>query len=135
MAFSCFTQSVGGIGSAIGNEIGKFLWEKITSYPSYVIYYKKKYKELKEQFDILKSKRDDIQLSVEAAERNNEVIGQEVTLWLNEVSQREEKLNEIEKKINEIDNQLGENNSHRIQQLWNPLLWETLGPLVPLGML
>ncbi|WOL15125.1 disease resistance protein SUMM2-like [Canna indica] len=103
-------QCVGGIGSGIGNDILKFAWKKFKLHPSYVIYYKKKYKELKEQFDILKSKRDDIQLSVEAAERNNEVIGQEVTLWLNEASQREEKLNDIEKKFNEIDNQLGENN-------------------------
>ncbi|XP_074572017.1 putative disease resistance protein At4g27220 [Curcuma longa] len=100
MVPTCFNTFCGGMGSGTGNEIVKYFWKKIKTHACYFIYCKKKFKKLKEQFDLLKAMRDDTQQKVEAAERNNEVISDEVNLWLNKVLELEGKFNNIENNFN-----------------------------------
>ncbi|XP_074578605.1 disease resistance protein At4g27190-like [Curcuma longa] len=98
----CFSTCCGGIGSGTGNEIVKYFWKKLKTHACYFIYYKKKFEKLKEQFDLLKAIKDDTQQKVEAAQRNNEVISDEVNLWLNKVLELEGKFNNIENNFNRL---------------------------------
>ncbi|XP_042430878.1 probable disease resistance protein At4g27220 [Zingiber officinale] len=98
MVNPCLSNFCGGLESAIV----KYFWKKLKTHTSYFIYYKKKFEKFKQQFDHLKAIRDGTQQKVEAAKRNNEVISDEVNLWLNDVLELEEKFNNIENNFNRI---------------------------------
>ncbi|XP_042426395.1 probable disease resistance protein At4g27220 [Zingiber officinale] len=102
MVVPCFSNSCGGMESEIGNVIVKYFWNKLKTHVCYFIYSKEKFEKLKEHFDILKAIRDDTQQKMEAAERNNEVISDEVNLWLNNVLELEGKFNNIENNFNRM---------------------------------
>ncbi|XP_074572174.1 disease resistance protein At4g27190-like [Curcuma longa] len=102
MIVPCFSNICGGMESEIGNAIVKYFWEKIKTHACYFIYYKKKFEELEEQLKLLKAIRDDTQQKVEAAERNNEIISEEVNLWLDNVLELEGKFDNIENNFNRI---------------------------------
>ncbi|XP_042430877.1 probable disease resistance protein At4g27220 [Zingiber officinale] len=102
MVSPCLNTFCGGMGSGTGNAIVKYLWKKSKKHACYFIYYKKKFEKFKEQFDLLKAITDDTQRKVEISKRNNEVISDEVNLWLNKVIELEEKFNNIENNFDRI---------------------------------
>ncbi|XP_010931107.1 disease resistance protein At4g27190 [Elaeis guineensis] len=102
MGLSCLAQCGAGMGSGLGNESVKFLWKHLKSRAGYLLHYKKKFKKLKERFEHLKNVRNDINRSVETANRRGEVIKDVVTAWL-------EKVNELETEVGNMEEEVGQN--------------------------
>ncbi|XP_019701921.3 disease resistance protein At4g27190-like [Elaeis guineensis] len=99
MALSSLAQCGLEMGSELANNTVQSSWKHLKSRAGYLLHYKEKVEKLKERFEHLKNVRNDINRSVETANRGGEVIKDVVTAWLKKVNELETEVVNMEKEV------------------------------------
>lgn len=100
---SCLCNCVSGVlGSGLCNDAIKFLSGSLFTRLGYLVHPKMKAEKLEKATEDLKTKRNDIKRKTNAAEKNREIVDDEVSAWLKKVHDIEEEVGTISEEVKDI---------------------------------
>ncbi|CAI9765869.1 unnamed protein product [Fraxinus pennsylvanica] len=83
------------IACSIVGKLAEYTVDPVLRQIKYLFFYNSNIQNLQNKVQELENKRNDVRLLVGAAERNTEIIGEEVSAWLQKVDDLKEKAHEI----------------------------------------
>ncbi|CAI9764621.1 unnamed protein product [Fraxinus pennsylvanica] len=84
-----------GIAFSIVGKLAEYTVDPVLRQIKYLFFFNSNIQDLRNKVQELENKRNDVKLQVGAAERNNEIIGEEVSAWLLKVDDLKEKAHEV----------------------------------------